>query len=66
MGASYNARLSLAYGGVSRCISGILGAAWDLAFYCIPLAELDTEFAKDQLEIMLREWYMHPNGALPA
>jgi hypothetical protein len=41
-------------------------AAWDLAFHCIPLAQLDPEFAKDQLGIMLREWYMHPNGQLPA
>ncbi len=41
-------------------------AAWDLAFHCVPLARLDPEFAKDQLSIMLREWYMHPNGQLPA
>ena len=41
-------------------------AAWDLAFHCIPLAYVDPEFAKDQLTIMLREWYMHPNGQLPA
>ena len=41
-------------------------AAWDLAFHCVPLALLDPDFAKDQLEIMLREWYMHPNGQLPA
>ena len=41
-------------------------AAWDLAFHCVPLALLDPEFAKDQLSIMLREWYMHPNGQLPA
>ena len=41
-------------------------AAWDLAFHCIPLALIDPEFAKDQLVILLREWYMHPNGQLPA
>ena len=41
-------------------------AAWDLAFHCIPLALVDAEFAKQQLELMLREWYMHPNGQLPA
>jgi hypothetical protein len=41
-------------------------AAWDLAFHCIPLAMLDADFAKRQLILMLREWYMHPNGQLPA
>jgi hypothetical protein len=41
-------------------------AAWDLAFHCVPLALVDSEFAKDQLIFMLREWYMHPNGQLPA
>jgi len=41
-------------------------AAWDLAFHCIPLALVDSDFAKDQLALMLREWYMHPNGQLPA
>jgi hypothetical protein len=41
-------------------------AAWDLAFHCIPLALIDSEFAKEQLVLMLREWYMHPNGQLPA
>ena len=41
-------------------------AAWDLAFHCIPLALVDSEFAKDQLTLLLREWYMHPNGQLPA
>jgi len=41
-------------------------AAWDLAFHCVPLALVDSEFAKDQLLLMLREWYMHPNGQLPA
>jgi len=41
-------------------------AAWDLAFHCIPLALVDSDFAKDQLVLMLREWYMHPNGQLPA
>ena len=41
-------------------------AAWDLAFHCIPLAMVDGEFAKEQLILMLREWYMHPNGQIPA
>jgi hypothetical protein len=41
-------------------------AAWDLAFHCVPLALVDSEFAKQQLLLMLREWYMHPNGQLPA
>jgi hypothetical protein len=41
-------------------------AAWDLAFHCIPLALVDSDFAKDQLTLMLREWYMHPNGQIPA
>jgi hypothetical protein len=41
-------------------------AAWDLAFHCIPFSLIDPDFAKRQLELMTREWYMHPNGALPA
>ncbi|MFN0120872.1 MAG: MGH1-like glycoside hydrolase domain-containing protein [Blastocatellia bacterium] len=41
-------------------------AAWDLAFHCIPLALVDPDFAKEQLVLMLREWYMHPNGQRPA
>jgi hypothetical protein len=41
-------------------------AAWDLAFHCVPLALVDSDFAKQQLLLMLREWYMHPNGQLPA
>jgi hypothetical protein len=41
-------------------------AAWDLAFHAIPLALVDPEFAKEQLVLLLREWYMHPNGQLPA
>ena len=41
-------------------------AAWDLAFHCIPLAIVDSDFAKEQLILLLREWYMHPNGQLPA
>ena len=41
-------------------------AAWDLAFHCIPLALIDPELAKSQLILLLREWYMHPNGQLPA
>jgi hypothetical protein len=41
-------------------------AAWDLAFTCVPLAIPDPDFAKEQLMLMVREWYMHPNGQLPA
>jgi hypothetical protein len=41
-------------------------ATWDLAFHCVPLALVDADFAKRQLELFTREWYMHPNGALPA
>ncbi|MBV9122759.1 MAG: glucosidase, partial [Planctomycetes bacterium] len=41
-------------------------AAWDLAFHCICLALIDPEFAKRQLVLLTREWYMHPNGQLPA
>ena len=41
-------------------------AAWDLAFHCIPLALVDAELAKRQLILLLREWYMHPNGQIPA
>jgi hypothetical protein len=41
-------------------------AAWDLAFHSIPLALVDPDFAKEQLLLMLREWYMHPNGQIPA
>jgi hypothetical protein len=41
-------------------------AAWDLAFHTLPLAHLDPVFAKQQLELLLREWYMHPNGQLTA
>ncbi len=41
-------------------------AAWDLAFHCLPLSLVDADFAKEQLLLILREWYMHPNGQLPA
>jgi hypothetical protein len=41
-------------------------AAWDTAFHMIPMALIDPEFAKDQLLLFLREWYMHPNGQIPA
>jgi hypothetical protein len=41
-------------------------AAWDLAFHTIPLALIDSEFAKNQLVLLTREWYMHPNGQMPA
>ena len=41
-------------------------AAWDLAFHMVPFAKVDIEFAKSQLLLLLREWYMHPNGQIPA
>ncbi|HEV2495344.1 MAG TPA: glucosidase [Terriglobia bacterium] len=41
-------------------------AAWDLAFHCVNFALIDSDFAKEQLILLLREWYMHPNGQLPA
>ncbi|MGB0036411.1 MAG: hypothetical protein WBP79_13145 [Candidatus Acidiferrales bacterium] len=41
-------------------------AAWDLAFHCVAMATIDPDFAKEQLVLFLREWYMHPNGQLPA
>jgi hypothetical protein len=41
-------------------------AAWDLAFHCLPLALIDAEFAKKQLLLLTHDWYMHPNGQLPA
>ncbi len=41
-------------------------AAWDLAFHCVTFAHIDTEFAKEQLLLLLREWYHHSNGQLPA
>jgi len=41
-------------------------AAWDLAFHCVSLALVDPDFAKEQLVLLLREWYMHPNGQFPA
>lgn len=41
-------------------------AAWDLAFHCVPIALVDPGFAKYQLDLLTREWYMHPNGQLPA
>lgn len=41
-------------------------AAWDLAFHMVPMAKVDPGFAKNQLSVFLREWYMHPNGQLPA
>ena len=41
-------------------------AAWDLAFHCVPISMVDPQFAKEQLVLFLREWYMHPNGQLPA
>jgi hypothetical protein len=41
-------------------------AAWDLAFHCIPLAQIDPVFAKNQLRLLCLDWYMHPNGQLPA
>ncbi|WP_259067593.1 MGH1-like glycoside hydrolase domain-containing protein [Mucilaginibacter sp. X4EP1] len=41
-------------------------ASWDLAFHCLPLATVDMAFAKSQLTLLVRDWYMHPNGQLPA
>jgi hypothetical protein len=41
-------------------------AAWDLAFHMVPFARIDGAFAKEQLSLLLREWYMHPNGEVPA
>ena len=41
-------------------------AAWDLAFHMLPFARIDPDFAKEQLVLLLREWYMHPNGQIPA
>jgi Mannosylglycerate hydrolase MGH1-like glycoside hydrolase domain len=41
-------------------------AAWDLAFHCVALATVDADFAQDQLELMLRQMYLHPNGQIPA
>ncbi|HZZ56512.1 MAG TPA: hypothetical protein VFE31_01690 [Opitutaceae bacterium] len=41
-------------------------ASWDLSFHMLPLARLDPEFAKGQLNLLLREWYMNPNGQIPA
>ncbi len=41
-------------------------AAWDLAFHCVTFALIDPEFAKGQLILLTREWYMNPNGQLPA
>jgi hypothetical protein len=41
-------------------------ASWDLAFHCIPLALVDPDSAKNQLVLIMREWYMHPNGQIPA
>ncbi len=41
-------------------------AAWDLAFHCVPLAIVDPAFAKGQLDLLMREWYQHPNGQIPA
>src|SRR5437588_212987 len=40
--------------------------AWDLAFHCVAFAYIDPDFAKEQLILLLREWYMHPNGQIPA
>ena len=41
-------------------------AAWDSAFHCVPISMIDAEFAKEQLILFLREWYMAPNGQIPA
>ena len=41
-------------------------AAWDMAFHCVAFAMIDPDFAKEQLLLLTREWYMHPNGQIPA
>ena len=41
-------------------------ASWDLAFHCLPLALIDVQFAKTQLDLIVREWYLHPSGKIPA
>src|ERR1051325_5852288 len=41
-------------------------ASWDLAFHMLPMARVDPDFVKHQLTMLMREWYMHPNGQLPA
>lgn len=41
-------------------------AAWDLAFHCVAVSHVDPQLAKDQLLLVMREWYMHPSGAIPA
>jgi len=41
-------------------------AAWDTAFHMLPFPETDPDFAKEQMLLFLREWYMHPNGQIPA
>jgi len=41
-------------------------ASWDLAFHCLPLATVDITFAKRQLTLLIKDWYIHPNGQLPA
>lgn len=41
-------------------------ASWDLSFHCVTLAHIDPDFAKEQILLMMREWYMHPNGQIPA
>jgi hypothetical protein len=41
-------------------------AAWDLAFHCVAFAGIDAGFAKAQLVLLMREWYMHPSGQVPA
>ncbi len=41
-------------------------ATWDLAFHCVPYAIIDSAFAKNQLRLLTKEWYIHPNGQLPA
>ena len=43
-----------------------MDAAWDLACHMIPMARIDPQFAKEQILLFTREWYMHPNGQIPA
>ncbi len=41
-------------------------AAWDLAFHCVAIARVDPQFAKEQMLLLLKDWYLHPNGQIPA
>jgi hypothetical protein len=65
-GATANGRISATLK-LFRCrTNGVSVVRRGLAFHCIPLARADADFAKEQLVLLTREWYMHPNGQLPA